>query len=386
MTPAAGRSLLGPAHPANHRPFDEPPPPALPEASGTRGGRAVGGFHARAASPEFDGGPAVGDLYGRPQSETDRGDDRPAAESPEPRSLHSRRAAGAPDGGASGRPETPDPLQERARPGAGRGPRKLLVPYLTAGVTENWLEYLFAMQDAGADAIEIGLPFSDPMLDGATVQQSSDRALARGVTVAGILRELHTVRHRVRVPLIAFTYSNLVFRPGPAVFCRQLAEAGLRGLIVPDLPLDEAGEVEAAAAAAGIELTLLVAPVTTDDRLAEIAARSRGYIYAISHMGTTGERDSLASSAATVVARIKRVARVPVLVGFGISGVEQVAAAGRVGDGVVVGSALMRRVLDGATPQQLGAEVAALRGALDALDEEASADRTAYAEVSGDRR
>ncbi|MCY1138545.1 tryptophan synthase subunit alpha [Actinoplanes sp. Pm04-4] len=313
--------------------------------------------------------------------------------------------------------------------------RKLLVTYVTAGVTADWVEYLFAMQEAGADAIEVGLPFSDPMLDGVTVQQSSDRALARGVTVASILRELHEVRDRVRVPLIAFTYSNLVFRPGPAALCRQLAEAGVRGLIVPDLPVEEADEVEAAAAAVGIELTLLVAPVTPDDRLAEIVARSRGYIYAVSRMGTTGERDSLASSAAVVAARVKaaqirparaggigagaapgavltevdgralrpgdrrggsdpaardltgrdsmldaggvasreaagedRTERVPVLVGFGISGVEQVAAAGRAGDGVVVGSALMRRVLDGATPRDLGAEVAALRGALDALD------------------
>jgi tryptophan synthase alpha chain len=311
--------------------------------------------------------------------------------------------------------------------------RKLLVPYLTAGVTEDWLDYLLALQEAGADAVEIGLPFSDPMLDGVTVQQSADRALARGVTVASILGDLRSVRARLRVPLIAFTYANLVCRPGPAVFCRQLAEAGIGGLIVPDLPLDEADDVSRAAEAAGVELTLLVAPVTPDDRLAEIVARSRGYIYAISRMGTTGERESLAESAAILAARIKaaqrdastaaagvaaagaaatvdetaagaaasgagtvgeaavgvaaggRIGRLPVLVGFGVSGAAQVAEAGRAGDGVVVGSALMRRVLDGATPRDLGNEVAALRAALDRCDQEAPAERTAYAEVSGHR-
>ncbi|MBL7258474.1 tryptophan synthase subunit alpha [Paractinoplanes lichenicola] len=268
---------------------------------------------------------------------------------------------------------------------------KLLVPYLTAGVTENWIDYLLAMQAAGADAVEIGLPFSDPMLDGVTIQQASDQALARGVTIDSILAEIKGVP--VRVPLIAFTYANLVFRPGADEFCRRLAEAGFRGLIVPDLPLDEAASVEAAAASHGIELTLLVAPVTPDDRLAEIVARSRGYIYAVSRMGTTGERDALASSAATLAARIKaaQAARIdaasalPVLVGFGVSGPAQAAEAGRAGDGVVIGSALMRRVLDGATPADLEAEVRALRAALDRADQEATADHASHAEISGHR-
>jgi tryptophan synthase alpha chain len=316
----AGRSLLGPAHPSHRRAVD---PPQQTSRAGT---------------------------------------------------------ASLPPGGAGAEP-APSPSLAAIAGGERPAPprRKLLVPYLTAGVTENWVEYLFALQAAGADAIEIGLPFSDSMLDGVTVQQSSDRALARGVSAASILRELHDVRDRVHVPLIAFTYANLVLRPGPAAFFGQLAQAGVRGLIVPDLPLDEAAEVEQAAAAAGVELTLLVAPVTPDDRLGEIVTRSRGFIYAVSHMGPTGERDSLAASAGMVAARIKAAqaervgagGRLPVLVGFGVSGVEQVAAAGRAGDGVVVGSALMRRVLEGATPQQLGAEVAAMRTALDGLDEEA---------------
>jgi len=262
---------------------------------------------------------------------------------------------------------------------------KTLIPYVTGGVTADWTDYLLAFQEAGADAIEVGLPFSDPMLDGVTIQQAADRALARGVTVASILDDLSRVREKVRVPLIAFTYANLVFRRGPAAFCGLLADAGIGGLIVPDLPLDEAAAVQAAAAEAGIDLILLVAPVTPDDRLAEIAHRSRGFVYAISRMGTTGERDSLAESAARLGARIRAVTDKPVLIGFGVAGPEQAEAAGRAGDGVVIGSALMRRVLDGATPDDLRHEVAVLRAAVNRADLEVSADRTAYAEVSGHR-
>ncbi|WP_433293324.1 tryptophan synthase subunit alpha [Actinoplanes sp. CA-030573] len=240
--------------------------------------------------------------------------------------------------------------------------RKLLVPYVTAGITADWTGYLRAFAEAGADAIEVGLPFSDPMLDGATVQRASDRALARGTTIGSILDELAELA--IGVPLIAFTYANLVYRAGPAAFCRRLAGAGVSGLIVPDLPVDEAAAVERAAAEAGIALTLLVAPVTPDDRLAEIGARSRGFVYAVSLMGTTGERSAVDAAAARLAARTKRVTDLPVLVGFGITTPAQAATAAREADGVVVGSALMRRVLDGATPAELGRDVAELRAAL----------------------
>ncbi|WP_051809730.1 tryptophan synthase subunit alpha [Actinoplanes subtropicus] len=242
------------------------------------------------------------------------------------------------------------------------GGGKALVPYITGGISADWTEYLLAYAAAGADAIEIGLPFSDPMLDGVTIQRASDRALGRGTTVEAILRDVAGVS--VGVPLIAMTYANLVFRAGPASFCRRLVAAGITGLIVPDLPVDEAAAVARAAEEAGVALTLLAAPVTPGERLAEIGARSRGFVYAVSLMGTTGERDTLDDAATRLATRVKAVTDLPVLIGFGVSTPAQAAAAAAVADGVVVASALMRRVLDGATPDELGRDVAALRAAL----------------------
>ncbi|GAA2903462.1 tryptophan synthase alpha chain [Actinoplanes cyaneus] len=262
---------------------------------------------------------------------------------------------------------------------------KQLNPYLTGGITPDWTDYLLAYQEAGADAVEIGLPFSDPMMDGATIQQASDQALRRGVTIDSILADLVAVRAHVRIPLIAMTYANLVFRDGPETFCRRLAGAGISGLIVPDVPVDEAGRLEAAATAAGIDLILLAAPVTAPDRLAEIGRRSRGFVYAVSVMDTTGERDALAATAAPLARRLREVTELPVLIGFGISTPGQAAAAARAGDGVVIASALMRRVLEGASPDDLRAEVAGFRAALDQVDQEMPVAR-AHPEVSGYRR
>jgi len=255
--------------------------------------------------------------------------------------------------------------------------RPLLVPYVTGGIGADWTDYLLAYQDGGADAIEVGLPFSDPSLDGATIQQASGRALARGATVETILADLTRVAPRLRVPIVVMTYANLVFRASG--FGRRLAAAGVSGLIVPDLPVDELGGLCAELETAGIDLVLLVSPATTPARLAEICARSRGFVYAISVMGTTGERDALADSAGELARRVKAVTDRPVLIGFGVSTPAQAAEAGRVGDGAVVASALMRRVLDGAAPADLRGDVAALRKAL-----EVSA-ATAHAEVSGHR-
>jgi tryptophan synthase alpha chain len=183
-------------------------------------------------------------------------------------------------------------------------------------------------------------------------------ALSRGVTATSVLAELATTR--VGIPLIASTYANIALRPG---FAGALGAARVTGLIVPDLPLDEL----AGLSVPGIAVSLLASPATPDDRLAEIGRRSQGFVYAVSVMGTTGERDRLAPSAAALAARVKQVTDLPVLLGFGISTPEQAAEAASVADGVIVGAAIMRRILDGDSPADVGRFVRSLREALSSL-------------------
>ncbi|GLZ31732.1 tryptophan synthase alpha chain [Lentzea sp. NBRC 105346] len=228
----------------------------------------------------------------------------------------------------------------------------LLAPYVTGGITPNWTDYLLAARDAGADMIEIGLPFSDPTLDGPTIQEASDRALARGATVDSILADIPDLG----VPLYAMTYANLALRKG---FCASLRDAGITGLIVPDVPLEELAAFDGY----DIDVVLLASPSTRRDKRREIAKRSSGFVYAVSLMGTTGEQEALAD-AQELVADLKEATDLPVMLGFGISGPEQAAAACRYADGVVVGSAIMRRILDGATPKEVGAYLTTLRTAL----------------------
>ncbi|MDR7280797.1 tryptophan synthase subunit alpha [Catenuloplanes atrovinosus] len=234
-----------------------------------------------------------------------------------------------------------------------------LVPYVTGGIADDWTDCLRAYADNGADAIEIGLPFSDPMLDGPTIQEASDRALARGATLDRILAEVRAVR--TTVPLIVMTYANLAIRTG---FCARLADAGIRGLIVPDAPLDEAAPLRDAAGAAGLDLIPLAAPSTPPARLRDIAAGARGFVYAVSVLGTTGERSRLDPAAGTLATALRALTDLPVLIGFGVSTPSQAAAAIEHADGVVVASALMRRLLDGASPADLGATIATFHEAM----------------------
>jgi tryptophan synthase alpha chain len=242
--------------------------------------------------------------------------------------------------------------------------RKLLVPYITGGVSSDWCEILRAIADAGADAIEIGIPFSDPVMDGPTIQEASTRSLSRGTTPLSILDDVTDVD--AGVPLVAMTYGNLVHKAGRRRFAGQLAAAGINGAIIPDFPLEESEEWEAAAAAEGVEAVLLVAPVTPDDRLVRICERSRGFVYAVSRMGITGERADVATSAGVIAKRTKAVTDKPVLVGFGISTPEQAVEASGEADGVIVASALMRVLLDGGGPEDAAAFVGTMRAALDA--------------------
>lgn len=254
-------------------------------------------------------------------------------------------------------------VEATLRAGRDKG-KKLLVPYVTGGLSADWAQVLSALADAGADAIEIGIPFSDPVMDGPTIQEASACALARGVTPLSIFDDLSRVDVN-NTPLIVMTYYNIAFHMGEHRFAESLAGAGISGAILPDLPLEESQSWEKEAAAAGIEATLLAAPVTPDERLVQIAARSRGFVYAVGLMGVTGERAGVAVSAASMGKRLKAVTDKPVLIGFGVSSAAQAVEACVEGDGVVVGSALVRRLLDGATPAGAAKFIGELRAALD---------------------
>jgi tryptophan synthase alpha chain len=248
----------------------------------------------------------------------------------------------------------------RAKRDAGR---KLLVPYVTGGLHDDWVRVVEAVADAGADAIEVGIPFSDPVMDGPVIQEASQQALAAGATPQSVLVEV--AKADVDIPLVVMTYYNVVFRAGHRRFARSLVEHGVSGAIVPDLPLIELDDWSRAADDAGVETILLVAPNTPDDTLARICTRSHGWIYGVAVMGVTGERSSLASTATTLGRRLKAATDKPVLLGVGVSTPAQAAEAAADADGVIVGSALVRRLLEGAGPDGGAAFVAALRAGLD---------------------
>ena len=269
----------------------------------------------------------------------------------------------------SGRP----PVRDEARPAPGvlesalrRGRaagHKLLVPYITGGLGDDWTRVLEAVIDAGADAVEIGIPFSDPVMDGPVIQEASQRSLQMGTTPASVLEALR--RSEGGVPLAVMTYYNIAFHMGHARFAHMLADSGVAAAILPDLPLEEVGPWAEVATATGVETVLLAAPTAPDERLVAIGAAARGFVYAVGLLGVTGERSALADSATLIARRCKDITDVPVLIGVGVSDAAQAAQACEVADGVVVGSALVRRLLEGAGPAGAAAFVAELRRALD---------------------
>ena len=240
---------------------------------------------------------------------------------------------------------------------------KLLVPYVTGGYSDDWLDVVRAVADAGADAVEIGIPFSDPVMDGPVIQAASEQSITRGTTPQSILTELAGLD--AGVPLAVMLYYNTVFHMGHERFASELVAAGVAAAIVPDLPLEEVGPWADAADAAGVETVMLAAPTAPDERLPRVCARARGFVYAVGLLGVTGERTALASSATVIAARLKAVTDKPVLVGVGIGTADHAVEASAVADGVVVGSALVRRLLEGADPEGAAAFVGELRAALD---------------------
>ncbi len=241
--------------------------------------------------------------------------------------------------------------------------RKLLVPFITGGVSDDWVDAVRAAAAAGADAIEIGIPFSDPVMDGPVIQAASVLALQRGATPLSVLAELSTAD--VDVPLVAMTSYNIAFRAGHERYARLLADHGVSGTILPDLPVEECGGWVSIGDAHGIETILLAAPTSSDERLRLISSTSRGWVYGVGTLGVTGERATLSATASEIALRLKAVTDRPVLVGVGVSNVEQAIEVSEVADGVIVGASVVRRLLGGEGPDGVGAYVAQLRAGLD---------------------
>ena len=240
--------------------------------------------------------------------------------------------------------------------------RKLLVPYITGGYP-GWEDAIRAAAANGADAVEIGIPFSDPVMDGPVLQQASQDALNAGATPANILDQVSGLD--VRIPLLVMTYYNLVHHEGHRRFAHRLAAAGIAGCILPDLPLEESEPWCRAADSEGVETVMLAAPTAPDERLPRIAARARGFLYSVGLLGVTGERDTLAATATALAARLKAITDMPVLVGVGVSDAEQAYEATRVADGVIQGASVVRRLIQHG-PDEVGSYVAEVRAAIDA--------------------
>jgi len=238
----------------------------------------------------------------------------------------------------------------------GHGRAAALMPYLMGGYPDiaASVECGLAAADAGADLIELGVPFSDPLADGPVIHAAGTEALRKGVhvqDVLGVAREISA-----QVPVVLMVYSNPILKRGVERFADEAAAAGAAGLIVPDLPFDEAVAVRDACDAAGLALVPLVAPTTTAERLAEIGRDARGFVYTVSLSGTTGERDALAPELADTVARVRAASEVPVAVGFGISTAEHARHVGAIADGVIVGSRIVRAAGEGGA-EAVGAAV-----------------------------
>jgi len=240
-------------------------------------------------------------------------------------------------------------LKERGEPA--------FIPYITAGdpSLSQTEQIVYALEAGGADIIELGVPFSDPVGDGPTIQAAVLRALENGVTPRDVLALVRQIRQKSQVPILLFSYYNPILAYGTEAFAKDAAEAGADGVLCVDLPPEEADEYKAALDAAGLATVFLTAPTTSDKRLALIGEKCTGFVYYVSRMGVTGEQAELAADLQNAVARIKRLTNKPVAVGFGISKPEHAAQVGQWAEGVVVGSAIVRLIADtGNTPSLPG--------------------------------
>lgn len=221
--------------------------------------------------------------------------------------------------------------------------RKGFVGWVSAGdpSLDRSVELALQQERGGAEFVEIGVPFSDPLADGPVIQRASERALRSGTTVAGVLQAVGRLRDRSEIPIVLFSYLNPLLRYGLERLTRDAKQAGVDGVLITDLPPEEAGEWLSLARKADLDTIFLAAPTSPDERLDRVLEASRGFVYAISRTGVTGERDSLSTDAAALIARIRSRSALPVVLGFGISTPSQFAEAAAVADGAVVASALV---------------------------------------------
>ena len=248
-----------------------------------------------------------------------------------------------------------------------KGGHKALIAYITAGYPDIKAtpEIAKALAESGADIIELGIPFSDPLADGATIQKASYQALKHGTTPDTCLRAAAEIRRRIKTPLVFMTYYNPVLNYGLEAFCRNCVKAGINGLIVPDLPPEEGRELETTTQKHEIDLIYLLAPTSTEARIKEVGKRSRGFIYLVSLTGVTGARDSLSTDLESFVKRVRGNSALPLCVGFGISNEGQAKRVAAIADGVIVGSRLIQLLEEDETLESLKAFVTGLRRALD---------------------
>ena len=239
------------------------------------------------------------------------------------------------------------------------GGRPGLVTYVTAGDPdlERSGAILRALDRAGADVIEVGVPFSDPLADGPVIQRASERALAAGANLAGVLDLIEGVRAGLGAAVVLFTYANPVLRLGPDRFAGRAAKAGVDGVLVLDLPLEEAGGLRRSIVEAGMDPIFLLSPTTTDERMRRAGELGRGFLYGISRLGVTGARADVAAGVRTLVDRIRAASGLPVAIGFGLSRPEHVREVGKYADAAVVGSALVSTIAREADSADLPAAV-----------------------------
>jgi tryptophan synthase alpha chain len=237
--------------------------------------------------------------------------------------------------------------------------QKALVAFITAGDPDlpTTGKIFSIIEKNGADIIELGVPFSDPLADGPVIQAASQRALEGGTTLKKIIQLVAEIRKGSELPIVLMTSYNPVFAYGQKQFVDDALEAGVDGVIIPDLPPEEAGEFDAHAKQQGLDMIFLLAPTSTEDRIRLIADESRGFIYYVSLTGTTGVKSQVSNNLEAKVQAIKKVAKLPVLVGFGISGPDQAKKAAAVSDGVIVGSAIVRLIEQNSNSADMGTKV-----------------------------